>query len=289
MFIDSSLTTAQASAVDAPAACGSAASLGRREQQHVQQPGRSVNDGSRNCSYYSEELKREFCVFKRNWISARTEGPRSETWRKAHVAFFRSKHQFCKGFIPNERTTRNWWSQRHKYLTDVCEESSTCREPGTAGRYGGGRCRDSGGNVGIGSENNDSAGGGCTGWDDRMVDSHRSDAEHGGAFMDTSAADADEADAAHHHLAQVRPCRPPQVLIPTSFTLFLPFLALLLVCFCLSLPAPSLSFFTSISVSPILRRRPSPFMPPRTHPHTVTCTGLALGRIPQGSGFEPGI
>ena len=204
MFIDSSLTTAQASAVDAPAACGSAASLGRREQQHVQQPGRSVNDGSGYCIYYSEELKREFCVFKRNWISARTEGPRSETWRKAHVAFFRSKHQFCKGFIPNERTTRNWWSQRHKYLTDVCEESSTCREPGTAGRYGGGRCRDSGGNVGIGSENNDSAGGGCTGWDDRMVDSHRSDAEHGGAFMDTSAADADEADAAHHHLAQVK-------------------------------------------------------------------------------------
>jgi hypothetical protein len=203
MLIDSSLRTAQASAVDAPAACGSAASLGRREQQHVQQQGRSVNEGSEYTTYYSEELKREFCVFKRNWISARTEGHRSETWRRAHLAFFRSHHNFRKGFIPNERTTRNWWSQRHRYLTDVgvCEESSTCREPG---RYGGGSCRDSGGNVGIGSENNDSAGGGCTGCDDRMVDSHRSDAEHGGAFTDTSAADADEADAAHHHLAQVQ-------------------------------------------------------------------------------------
>ena len=126
-------------------------------------------------------------------MSMQNDGARSKAWCISRLDFFRSKPQFLEGPIPSERTTRIWWSHRQKYLTDVSGEISTCGEQG--------RC---GGKVGICSEKNDSAGGG---WDDCMDDSHRRDAEQGeaegGAFADTSAADADH-DAAPHHVAQVQ-------------------------------------------------------------------------------------
>ena len=181
----------QAAAVEGNA-CGLAASLGHREQ-HNRQSDRFVKGGSGHCAYYSYELKRQFCLFKRNWMSMQNDGARSKAWCISRLDFFRSKPQFLEGPIPSERTTRIWWSHRQKYLTDVSGEISTCGEQG--------RC---GGKVGICSEKNDSAGGG---WDDCMDDSHRRDAEQGeaegGAFADTSAADADH-DAAPHHVAQVQ-------------------------------------------------------------------------------------
>jgi hypothetical protein len=126
---ESSPRTAQATAVDTSSssanACGLAANLAH-QQPHVQQPNRPVNRGTGKGNYYSKELKREFCLFKRNWMAARTDGTRCEPWRSAHLAFFRSKIQFFEGSIPTDRTTRTWWSQRHKYLTD--EENSTCGE-----------------------------------------------------------------------------------------------------------------------------------------------------------------
>lgn len=95
----------------------------------------------------------------------------------------------------------------------VCEEAqqaageakqTTRRELGMSG---GGGCRDSAGNFGIGSRDIDSADGG---WDDRMGDSHKSDAEQseagggGDAFANSSATDADAADV---HPIMRRRCR----------------------------------------------------------------------------------
>jgi hypothetical protein len=95
-------------------------------------------------------------------MSARTDGVRFESWQSALGAFFRSHFQFFDVSTPTERATRNWWSQRHKYLTE--EELSTCVDPG---RSGDGGFRAAASNVGIGSECNDSASGG---WDDCMGD-----------------------------------------------------------------------------------------------------------------------
>ena len=152
-------------------------------------------------------------------MSARTNGLRCETWRNAHLAFFNSKIYFLEGSIPNERTMRTWWSQRHQYLTDeeiskqlwflsrrwsCCFHHSDFRDSAgmissynvesalqsmrrsPASCWGGQadylwrtgqerrRRLPSAGNFGIGSRDIDSADGG---WDDRMGDSHKSDAE----------------------------------------------------------------------------------------------------------------
>ena len=126
---ESSPRIAQATAMDTSSssanACGLAANLAY-QQPHVQQPNRPVNRGTGKGTYYSKELKREFCLFQRNWMAARTDGTRCDPWRSAHLAFFRSKIQFFEGSIPTDRSTRTWWSQRHKYLTG--EENSTCVE-----------------------------------------------------------------------------------------------------------------------------------------------------------------
>jgi hypothetical protein len=129
-------------------------------------------------------------------MSARTDGVKFEPWQCALGAFFRSHCQFHNVSTPTDRATRTWWNQRHKYLTE--EELSTCVDPGSTGDGG---FRESAGNVGIGSEYIDSAGGG---WGD----SHTGDAEQseagGPAFADALAADANIADAVPHHEAQAQ-------------------------------------------------------------------------------------
>jgi len=129
-------------------------------------------------------------------MSARTDGVKFEPWQCALGAFFRSHCQFHNVSTPTDRATRTWWNQRHKYLTE--EELSTCLDPGSTGDGG---FRESAGNVGIGSEYIDSAGGG---WGD----SHTGDAEQseagGPAFADALAADANIADAVPHHEAQAQ-------------------------------------------------------------------------------------
>jgi len=165
-------------------ACGSAASSAHREP-HVQQPNRSVKGSTRRRMYYSEELKRQFCLFRMNWFSARTKGTLCESWRSAHSAFFKSKFQLFEDNESLERITRVWWQEKAKYLTAA--EISTSGD--AAGRSGGGGCRESAGNVGIGSEDIDSAGGGC---------------------------DADAADTAPRHEAQGQMQRPPSEASPSS-------------------------------------------------------------------------
>ena len=189
----SSPIPAQAITVDASPlqetrnACASAASLAHlRLEPNVKQPDRFVNgcNGLRNC--YSKELKLQFCLFKRNWIAARTDRNRCGTWASAERAFFESKPQFSGGSIPNDRVTRLWWTQ---YLED--QKISTGGDPG----WGGSRGPTS--SVGISSEDVDPAGGGLNYC---MGNSHGGDAEQSGAggcvFADASAAGEDAEDAA---------------------------------------------------------------------------------------------
>jgi hypothetical protein len=195
--------------VDAPSSptifYGLSASLAHQEQPAavVRQPNRFVN-GDNGRFGYSRELKRQFCLFRRNWMSARTDGVRFESWQSALGAFFRSHFQFFDVSTPTERATRNWWSQRHKYLTE--EELSTCVDPG---RSGDGGFRAAASNVGIGSECNDSASGG---WDDCMGDAaprHEAQAQGqaqsqsgespSSRVADTASAEAAAVDAASDH------------------------------------------------------------------------------------------
>jgi len=129
-------------------------------------------------------------------MSSRTDGTDCKPWRCALGAFFRSEIQFFQVGKSTDRVTRTWWNNRHKYLTE--EELSTCVDPGSTGDGG---FRESAGNVGIGSEYIDSAGGG---WGD----SHTGDAEQseagGPSFADALAADANIADAVPHHEAQAQ-------------------------------------------------------------------------------------
>jgi hypothetical protein len=127
-------------------------------------PNRFVNDSSGHRFYYSRDLKRQFCLFRRKWMSARTDGTSREPWRKALDAFFRSEIDFFQVGKSTDKVTRKWWNNRHKYLTE--EELSTCHgvDPGSSGDGG---FRESAGNVGIGSECMDSTSGG---WDDCMGD-----------------------------------------------------------------------------------------------------------------------
>lgn len=75
-----STRAAQAAAVDASSSsanfCGLAASLAHKEPRH------------RNS--YSNKVKRKFCLFKRNWLSKRTDGARCESWESALRAFLKS-------------------------------------------------------------------------------------------------------------------------------------------------------------------------------------------------------
>ena len=58
--------------------CGLAASLVNQEARR------------RTIMIYSSEMKREFCLFKRNWLSKRPDGTRCEAWQSALRAFLGS-------------------------------------------------------------------------------------------------------------------------------------------------------------------------------------------------------
>jgi hypothetical protein len=204
-------------------------------------------DGKRHGTCFSHELKREYCLFKMKWMSEARREPMSEArrepWRRAQFSFLKSKIQGFEGSKSLPRTLRNWWSQRHRYITEQemapCGEILTLQEAATCGDQvsianpqqdqmrlrlesnagpdhqairgsssGGGR--DSAGIVGIGSEDIDSA---CVGWNDCMGYSRGGDAEQseagGAAFVDASAADLDATDTAPYRKVQSVSGEPP--------------------------------------------------------------------------------
>jgi hypothetical protein len=95
----SSPRTAQAAAVDAALPSENICA----SESYVRQPNRFVNDSSGHRFYYSRDLKRQFCLFRRNWMSARTDGTSREPWQKALGAFFRSEIHvlaiFCAEYV----------------------------------------------------------------------------------------------------------------------------------------------------------------------------------------------
>jgi hypothetical protein len=165
-------------------ACGLA-----NQGQHVQQ----LTGHARGCTVpyqsFSKELKREFCLFRMHWLAARSnQGYYINNWREAHFAFFKARFQNFECSESFHRTTRYWWSQRHKYLTAAdsgAEQESANYEFPDQSRTSG---RDPADTVGINSED---------------IDGEQSEAV-GPAFADASAADEDAADAAAHHEARAQ-------------------------------------------------------------------------------------
>jgi hypothetical protein len=143
----------------------------------VRQLNGKVKGGTEPYTYYSRELKREFCLFKMRWLVARSnQGMYRNNWRNDHFDFFNARFpnfEYSERFL---RTTMNWWTKRTKYLTT--SELAML----TSGCDGGRDSTVSTGTAGIGSED---------------IDAEQSQAG-GGALLDASAADADAADAAPH-------------------------------------------------------------------------------------------
>jgi hypothetical protein len=91
--------------------------------------------GGRRFTYFPHELKREFCLFKMKWMSE----TRSEPWKRAQLSFFKSKIQDFKGAKSLPRTSRNWWSERHRYLTEQEMAMSDHASPAAAATAEGAR------------------------------------------------------------------------------------------------------------------------------------------------------
>jgi hypothetical protein len=108
---------AQAAAVGSSStsanACGSAL-----QGPHVWRENCTDHGRTRNYTYYSEALKRDFCLFKIKWLSAQSEGTCKVSWRSALLSFFKSRIRNCEGGNSIERASRFWWSQRNRYLTE---------------------------------------------------------------------------------------------------------------------------------------------------------------------------
>ena len=76
---------------------------------------------------YSNDLKREYCLFRMKWLPGLlgSDG-KPETFKSAQLSFFKSKipnFDAPKGF---DRALRLWWGHREKYLTK--QECSICED-----------------------------------------------------------------------------------------------------------------------------------------------------------------